>query len=159
MTPAGRPPTPSRGAYDVFRPRRGAWVAWGAAIAVVVVFVVLAVALPSVGIVSWGTPDRVMLGAFGLALALGLTRFTRLRAEPSPQGLRVVNLVQTHDLEWSEVLQVGFSGGAPWAVLELTDTEQVAVMAIQRADGEYGRAEAARLSALVEHHSRGPQAP
>jgi hypothetical protein len=65
----------------------------------------------------------------------------------------VVNLLRTHDLEWAQVLRVGFSGGAPWVVLELTDTEEVAVMAIQRADGDHGRVEAARLAALVAHHS------
>lgn len=36
--------------------------------------------------------------------------------------------------------------------LELTDTDTVAVMAIQKADGAHGRAMAARLAALIEFH-------
>ena len=90
----------------------------------------------------------------GVVLALFLVRYALIRAEPSPSGLRVVNIVRSHDLEWAQVVRVGFSGGAPWAVLELTDTEEVAVMAIQRADGQRAQREAARLAALIEHHSR-----
>jgi hypothetical protein len=36
--------------------------------------------------------------------------------------------------------------------LELDDTDEVAVMAIQRADGDHARAEARRLAAIVARH-------
>jgi hypothetical protein len=49
-----------------------------------------------------------------------------------------------------------FGGGAPWVSVDLDDTDTVAVMAIQKADGAFGQAEAARLSALVQVHSRLP---
>jgi len=39
-------------------------------------------------------------------------------------------------------------------IVDLDDTDTVAVMAIQKADGAPGRAEAARLSALVQVHGR-----
>ncbi|NLG21650.1 MAG: PH domain-containing protein [Actinomycetales bacterium] len=77
-----------------------------------------------------------------------------VRAVPDRTGLRVVNLVHSQELEWAQVVRVSFGGGSPWVVLELSDTEELAVMGIQRADGAFGRAEAARLAALVEHHSR-----
>lgn len=141
--------------YRPFRPRRGAIVARITAVVTVASFVTLAVVIPVEGPFGWGPVDRVLLVLFGLAGAAFVWRYSQLRAIPSPTGLKVVNLVRTHDLEWAQILGVAFSGGAPWAVLELTDTEEVAVMAIQRADGEYGRAEAARLAALVEHHARG----
>jgi hypothetical protein len=37
----------------------------------------------------------------------------------------------------------------PWVVLDLSDGGTLAVMAVQRADGERGMAEARRLQALV----------
>lgn len=124
------------------------------ALSVLAAFGALAVLIPSGGAAGWDTVDRVLLIALGAALAGFLWRYARLRAVPTPAGLRVVNLVRTRDLEWPEILRVGFSGGAPWVVLELTDTDELPVMAIQRADGAFARAEAARLSALVEHHAR-----
>lgn len=151
------PSTPSRpgGAYAPFRPHRGAWVALASAVASLVVLGGLAVVVPGDGARGWSLIDRVLLLTLALAVAAFLARYAALRAVPTPAGLQVVNLVRTHELEWAQVLRVGgLSGGAPWVVLELTDTEEVAVMAIQRADGEFGRREAARLSALVAHHTR-----
>lgn len=138
----------------MFRPRRGAVVARVAALSLLAAFGALAVLIPSGGPSGWDTVDRVLLVALGAAIAAFLWRYARLRAVPTPAGLRVVNLLRSRDLEWAEILRVGFSGGAPWVVLELTDTDEVPVMAIQRADGAFARAEAARLSALVEHHAR-----
>lgn len=145
-------PGPSGDPYAVFRPHRGAVVARVSALATVVVFVLVALLLP----VGAGPLDRALIALFGVAVAAFVWRYAQLRAVPTPQGLRVVNLLQRHELEWAQILSVGFSGGAPWVVLELADTEEVAVMAIQRADGERGRQEAARLSALVAHHSGVP---
>lgn len=144
-----------RDPYATFRPRRGRAVALVCAVAFVLAFGYLAVAVPAEGTFGWGVWDRVLLVLFALAVAAFLYRYAALRAIPSREGLRVVNLLQRHDLEWAEIASVGFSGGMPWVVLELTDTEEVAVMAIQRADAEFGRAEARRLSALVVHHTGG----
>jgi len=66
------------------------------------------------------------------------------------------NLITTRKLEWAQIVRVQFSGGAPWVTVDLDDTDTVAVMAIQKADGALGRAEAARLSALVQVHG-GPR--
>lgn len=158
--PVSQSPTPSPGrspggAYAPFRPHRGAWVALGAALALLVVLGGLAVLVPGGGVRGWSAVDRVLLLVLALAIAAFLARYAALRAVPTREGLRVVNLVRSHELEWAQVLRVqGLAGGAPWVVLELTDTEELPVMAIQRADGEFGRREAARLSALVAHHTR-----
>lgn len=100
--------------------------------------------------------NRILIFGLGVAMAAFLWRYAVLRAEPSPTGLRVVNLFRSHDLEWAQILRVGFADGGPWAMLELTDTEELAVMAIQRADGQLARREASRLAALIEHHGAGP---
>ena len=42
-----------------------------------------------------------------------------------------------------------FGGGEPWVTLDLDDTDTVAVMAIQRADGATAMTEAQRLAGLV----------
>nr|WP_306239427.1 PH domain-containing protein [Ornithinimicrobium cryptoxanthini] len=76
-----------------------------------------------------------------------------VRALASADGLLVINLVHARQLEWAEILRVSFADGTPWVLLELADTEELAVMGIQRADGAFARAEAARLAALVQHHS------
>lgn len=151
---------PRRAAYDTFRPGTGRWVALAAAVATVIIFTLVAIYSPMPLRVEpeLETANRISVAALGLAIAFFLSRYAMIRAVPSPEGLRVVNLVRSHDLEWAQIVRVGFSGGAPWAVLELTDTEELSVMAIQRADGGRGRGEAARLAALIEHHSR-PQGP
>lgn len=136
--------------YAVFRPRRGSLVARLSALAVLLSFGVLVVLSPGGG---WTVTDRVLVFLIAVVLAVGLWRFGMVRAVPTPEGLRVVNLVLSRDVEWAEIVRVTFAGGTPWAVLELNDTEELAVMGIQRADGAFGRAEASRLAALVAHHS------
>ena len=59
------------------------------------------------------------------------------------------NLFTTRTVGVARVVDVRFAGGDPWVTLELDDTDTLAVMAIQKADGAFGRAEASRLAALV----------
>nr|WP_281497437.1 PH domain-containing protein [Ornithinimicrobium sp. F0845] len=103
---------------------------------------------------GWALADRALVWLLALLLGAALWRFGMVRAVPGASGLKVVNLIHSRELEWAQILRVSFGGGSPWVVLELSDTEELAVMGIQRADGAFGRAEAARLAALVEHHSR-----
>jgi len=103
---------------------------------------------------GWGVLDRLLLVSCGAAVSALLWRYASIRAVPSPQGLVIRNLVTTRKLEWAQIVRVLFGGGAPWVSVDLDDTDTVAVMAIQKADGAYGRAQAARLSALVQVHTR-----
>jgi hypothetical protein len=96
----------------------------------------------------------LVLTCCGLAVAAGLWRFASIRAVPSHAGLQIRNLVTTRTLVWAQIMSMQFGGGAPWVTLDLDDTDTVAVMAIQKADGAFGQAEAARLAALVQVHSR-----
>ena len=98
--------------------------------------------------------DQLMLIFTGAAVAALLWRFASIRAVPSKAGLVVRNLFTTRTLEWAQIIRVQFGGGAPWVSVDLDDTDTVAVMAVQKADGAFGQAEAARLSALVQVHSR-----
>ena len=143
-------------AYAVFRPRRGRQVAMVMAMLSLVIFTGGAISLPGVDPLygGWDLLDRLFLVLCGVAVAAALWRYASIRAIPSTQGLVLRNLITTRKLEWSQIVRVQFGGGAPWVSVDLDDTDIVAVMAIQKADAAFGRAEAARLTALVQVHSQ-----
>ena len=136
--------------YAVMRPRRGRAVAIGFAVGSLVLFGAVAVLVSRAGIRGWGLTDSLLMFGVGVLIALMMWRFAALRAVPSPSGLEVRNVLLTRRIGWDEVERVRFAGGDPWVLLDLTDGDQLAVMAVQRADGPYGQAEASRLAALVE---------
>jgi hypothetical protein len=145
---------PSAGATDplhaAFRPRRGRKMATIFGTAAFLAFAVIAVFAP----MGHGHYfDRAGIIAFGAAIGGLLWRFARLAVFVDEQGLVVRNLAGDRRLEWAEVVIVRFGGGHPWVMLDLSDGEPLAVMAIQRADGPFGEAEAQRLATLVELHS------
>ena len=133
-----------------FRPRRGRAVALGAAWTSLVVFGAIALLMPTQTLGHWGVADRLMFFGLGVVLALIAWRYASIVAVPSREGLVVRNLVVTRTLEWAEVVGVQFGGGEPWVSLDLEDGDTVAVMAIQKADGEVAGREASRLAALVQ---------
>jgi hypothetical protein len=145
--------------YAVLRPRRGRAVAIGFGIGSLVLFAGVALLMQRAGVRAWGLTDSVLMFGVGVLIALMMWRFAALRAVPSPSGLEVRNVLLTRRITWDEVEAVRFSGGDPWVLLDLTDGDQLAVMAVQRADGPYGRAEASRLAALVEAGRRQPDRP
>jgi Bacterial PH domain len=136
-----------------FRSVRGRRVATGVAVVQAVVFLVVAF-VPVWGDLDFGWFDR--LGFLLVAAGVGwvLSRFASVAAHPRPDGVDVRNLLTRRDLEWAEIVGVRFADGDPWVTVDLSDGDTLAVMAIQRADGEHGRAEARRLSTLVALHSR-----
>lgn len=151
-------PTAGTDPFRVFRSRRGRVVATTMGVLAVLIFV-------GIGVGLQGAPaaDRILIGTFGIAIAAMCWRYATIRATPTRQGLVVRNLMTTRELSWPQVLKVQYGGGAPWVTLELDDTDTVAVMAIQRADGPVSTAEASRLAALVqalgEAHRPGPTPP
>ncbi|WP_168581269.1 PH domain-containing protein [Gephyromycinifex aptenodytis] len=150
----GSRPAARRNPYALIRPRRGRVVAYVAAVVVFATFLLGAIIVPGQEGQKddWAISDRLLIAAIGAAIAWFLWRLGSIRATPSKQGLVVRNLLLTRTLAWDEIVRMQFGGGAPWASLDLADTDTVAVMALQKADGEYGRAEAARLAALIQHH-------
>ncbi|GAB3589369.1 PH domain-containing protein [Calidifontibacter terrae] len=136
--------------YAVFRPRVGRWFAIGSSAACVVGFAVLALSLPRGGASGWTDLDAFFVFLFGLAFASFLLRYAFIKAVPTPSGLLVRNLFVTRELDWAQIVGVQFGGGIPWLTLDLADTEQLAVMAVQRADGGFATAESERMAALVQ---------
>jgi len=158
MPPSPSAAPPRRDPYAVFRPRRGRKVAIGVAVAALVIFTVGAVSLPQTDplVGGWTIVDRLTLVLIGVAIAVLMWRYASIRAVPTPEGLVVRNLFTTRRLTWPQIVRVQFGGGAPWVTLDLDDTDTVAVMAIQKADGSFSRAEAGRLSALVQVNGERP---
>ena len=133
-----------------FRSRRGRLVATVMAVVSLLVFGVIAVLLPTnAGLTTWQPVDRLLVAGLGVLIALACWRHATIRAVPSLDGLVIRNLVVTRTVTWAQVVDVEFGGGEPWVTLELDDTDTVAVMAIQRADGATAMAEAQRLAGLV----------
>ncbi|MGA8047954.1 MAG: PH domain-containing protein [Dermatophilaceae bacterium] len=136
--------------YAPFRPRRGRAVAMTMAILSVLIFTGFAVLAPSPeegG--SFAVGDRVMMTLLGLLIAGFLWRYVAIKAVPDERGIDIRNLILSRRVEWDEVEAVRFHGGAAWPVLVLRDDEEVAVMAVQKADGGTARGDATRLANLV----------
>jgi hypothetical protein len=131
-----------------FAPLRTRQVALALAAGVTVLVVVLAVIVPE----EFGWPDRLGFLLVGALIDGFLWRQATVRAVPSERGLRVRNLFLGRDLEWAEVVSVRF-GESPWVQLDLDDGDTLAVMGIQRSDGERSQQEARRLARLVERYS------
>ncbi len=142
-------PGPDAGLRAPFRPVRGRRTALGFAIAQAVVLVTTALVLPGAG---WFD----VLGFAAVAAGVGwlLLRFALLRADPRPDALVVQNLINREEVPWARIVSVRFAGGDPWVLLDLSDGDVLAVMAIQRADGAFGATEARRLATLVAAGTR-----
>ncbi|KGN29194.1 hypothetical protein N798_15065 [Knoellia flava TL1] len=139
---------------EPFRSRRGRLMAMVMAGVSLVLFVVLAVLVSGVDEGGWVVADRVMMAVIGVGLALVLWRWAAIRAVPDDSGITVQNLIGQRHIRWDEIRDVTFDEGDPWVSLHLNDTETVAVMAIQRADGPSSRGEAERLAHLVADSRR-----
>ncbi len=160
-SPVGRPADPDRpatvGGVVRARPVRLRRVAIAVAAAVVLTFVVIAVLLGntrSEGVV-FGIGDQVAMVVLGVLVAAGVLLLARPSVVADTRGLRVRNIVTSHDVPWEVVREVAFRDGSPWAVLELADDDQLALLAVQAADGDRSVAAVRGLRALQARHAAG----
>lgn len=148
-----RKDTDPRDPYRPFRPRAARAVSLVLGAAVLVMMVLIAALLPRIvgGPASVG--DRLGIVGFGVAVAWFLHREAGVRALPDPQGMTVRNLLVTTRITWPQVVSVRFGPDRPWVQLDLADGQSLAVMAVQRADGDRAQQEARRMATLVARHS------
>lgn len=132
-----------------FYGRRGRVVAFGLAGLQALVQVGVVIALRSQ--LAWY--DVAGFALVATAVGWLLVRLGLVAAFPAEEGVRVRNLLLSRRLEWAQIVAVRFGGGDPWVLLDLSDGDTLAVMAIQRADGAVGRAEADRFATLLALHS------
>jgi hypothetical protein len=140
-----------------FRPFRARMVSRVVAVTELVVVGAPALLVARSGPGAFGIGDRLSILALGAVIAAGIFRFSMLAVFPSEDGVVVHNIVRTVRLEWAQIVSVRFGGGNPWVLLDLDDGDTMSVMAIQRADGPRGEAEAQRLATLVALHSQTPR--
>ena len=140
-------------------PRRLRVITVLAAAGLVAAMTVVAVLLKSstTGVVSFHTPDQVAMVGLGLAMGAGVLLVGRSRVDADAEGLRVRNVVVNHEVPWSAVRAVRFDEHSPWATLLLTNDDELAVSAVQAADGERALVAVRGLRALLaDHQARHP---
>jgi PH (Pleckstrin Homology) domain-containing protein len=122
--------------------------------ALVVAMTVVAVLLKSstTGVVAFHTSDQVAMVGLGLAMGAGVLLVGRSRVDADADGLRVRNVVINHEVPWSAVQAVRFDEHSPWATLLLTNDDELAVSAVQAADGARALVAVRGLRALLADH-------
>lgn len=157
MSDSSAPDAPA--APDVVRahPVRLRRVAVTIAATVVLAFVVIAVLLGNTSSegVTFGIGDQVAMVVMGLLVASGVLLLGRPRVVADVHGLQVRNIVGTRQVPWEIVREVAFRDGSPWALLELADDDQVAVLGVQASDGPRAVAAVRGLRALQARHAAG----
>lgn len=115
---------------------------------------VLLVALPTAGLTGYSAADRAGFALLGAGIVWFCWRQATVRAVPTADGLVVRNLATTRTVGWAEIVLVRFGGGGAWVQLDLADGDTLAVMGVQRSDGQYARQQARRLATLVAVRTR-----
>lgn len=136
---------PDRATAGDFRPVRGRIVPIVIGVAILVGAIALALALPD----RFKVMDRLTCAGIGVAVATLMSRYATIHARPDERGLYVRNLGAGETVAWEDITAVRFSQGMPWVRIDLEDGTDMAVMAIQRADGPRSLDEAQRLADLV----------
>lgn len=136
-----------------FRSHRGRLVGWVSALGQALVLLSVAAILPWSGPNRVAWPDRAGFVVLAALIGWFLVRLAEVSADPSPEGLVVRNVLLTRRLNWSQIEGLRFGSSDPWLQLDVSDGDPVAVMAVQRADHERGRAEADRLATLLAFYT------
>jgi Bacterial PH domain len=141
-------------------PRRMRLICAVTAGVVVAVMVVVAVLLKhsSTGVVSFHTSDQVAMVVLGVILGGGILTLGRPRVDADLSGVRVRNIVASHRLPWDMVRAVRFERSSAWATLLMANGDELAVLALQAADGERAVRAVEGLRALVAA-TRPPEPP
>lgn len=119
----------------VFRPHRATWMSSILAVALLAVFVVVAILLrgSNTGVI-FQRSDQVAMVFIGVLLAGGTMLFATPRVRADAEGVSVRNVLVGRRFSWLEVLSVTFPDGASFARLELPEDEYYGMLAIQAVD-------------------------
>lgn len=139
-----------RALYAPFRPRLARVVALILAVVIGALTPVLVLTIPG----EYGALDLIGFVLIGATIVWFCWRQASVRAVADQSGIAVRNLMLSRRLDWAEIVSVRFGAGRPWVQLDLADGDTLAVMGIQRADGEFAAHEASRMATLVALHTR-----
>ncbi|WP_431442325.1 PH domain-containing protein [Actinophytocola sp.] len=144
----------------VVRPRRVRLFAGLGAVVLFAMFAVAGVFLRESDTgVNFRLSDQIAMVGIGLFLALGALWFTRPRVRADRDGVEVRNMLGARRFSWSEIEQVSFPDGSPWARLELPHDEYVPMVAIQALDGERAVAAMRELRRVRREATESPRSP
>lgn len=129
----------------MFRPVRGRLVSGLIGVGIFIGSIALSIVLPE----QFEIMDRLTCAGIGIAVALFMSRYATIHARADAAGLYVRNLGAGELVPWQDITAVRFSQGMPWPRIDLADGTDMAVMAIQRADGPRSVDEAQRLADLI----------
>lgn len=133
----------------ISRPRKLSRLAIIVAIVFVAVFVAVGVFLKkSEAGVNFTTADQVSIAGIGFILAGLSLLFTRPRVWANARYVKVRNVFTGATLPWEVVREISVPGGSAWAVLDLQDDDQVAILGLQSNDGPAAVEAIRRLRAL-----------
>lgn len=134
----------------VLRPRKVLICAWVGAVAVLALFVAIAIVLRNSPTgVYFRLADQISMVVLGVLIAGGVLLLARPRVRADAAGIEVRNILATRYFPWELVVRVAFPDGASWARLDLPDDEYIAVLAIQSVDGQRAVDGITRLRALL----------
>src|SRR5882757_3536155 len=124
-------PVTERGLPHTWRPRRTRKVCYGISLVLLTVFGAVSLLLPGGGGYAFSVGDRIGVMSFAVGISWFLHRHASVRVIATDEGLEVVNLFRRSRLVWGEVLAVRLRKGDPWAFIDLSDGETLALMGIQ----------------------------
>ena len=142
-------------------PRRMRTICAVTGVVVVAVMAVVGVLLRPASksdVASFTTSDQVAMIVLGLVIGGGILLLGRPRIDADLTGLRVRNILASYRLSWDMVRAVRFERSSAWATLLLANGDELAVLAVQAADGERAVAAVEGLRALVAA-TRAPEPP
>jgi PH (Pleckstrin Homology) domain-containing protein len=101
---------------------------------------------------SWA--ERITVLFFFVGVMILLYGVFRTNALADDSGLTFVNGYHAQHFDWAELVRVSLTRNRPWALIDLSDGETVAVMAIATSDGDRATADARRLSTVLAQQTR-----
>lgn len=133
-----------------YRPGGARYVAYGVAVILILLTVVIGVALPPE--ITFTVFELITLALIlGAALAM-LHGVGRSRVIADERGLQVRNGYRDHQIGWQDIEGFAMNNGAPWPTLVTTDDERVMLFAIQGTDGPRARATVDDLRQRLASH-------
>ena len=93
--------------------------------------------------------ERATLVFLALLLAVTYNALVRSRITATTEGLTVVNGYRKRTYEWSQVIGMSLSRGAPWGTLDLSDGTTVSVIGVQGSDGARARRAVREIRAAI----------
>lgn len=132
-------PAPEAPARVSAVPRRLRMVCALVAAVVVAAMVVVGLLLPdsSTGVVEFGWVDQVAIIGIGVCLGAGILTLGRSRVDADASGIAVRNLFVRHVYPWAAVKAVRFDRRSAWASLQLTNGDEVSLLAVLAGDREH----------------------